>query len=49
MRALPVTLTAVALRASVTSSYNSVDEAIKDMLERIKKVWSERSKPKVCK
>ena len=29
--------------------YNSVDEAIKDMLERIKKLWSERSKPKVCK
>jgi hypothetical protein len=29
--------------------YNSVDETIKDMLERIKKVWSERSKPKVCK
>jgi hypothetical protein len=27
--------------------YNSVDEAIKDMLERIKKVWSERSKAKV--
>lgn len=29
--------------------YNSVDEAIKDMLERIKKIWSERSKPKVRK
>jgi len=29
--------------------YNSVDEAIKDMLERIKRIWSERSKPKVCK
>jgi hypothetical protein len=29
--------------------YNCVDEAIKDMLERIKKVLSERSKPKVCK
>ena len=29
--------------------YNSVDEAIKDMLERIKRVWSERSKPKVRK
>ena len=29
--------------------YNGVNEAIKDMLERIKKVWSERSKPKVCK
>ncbi len=29
--------------------YNSVDEATKDMLERIKRIWSERSKPKVCK
>ena len=29
--------------------YNSVDEAIKDMLERIKMIWSERSKAKVCK
>ena len=27
--------------------YDSVDEAIKDMLERIKKIWIERSKPKV--
>jgi hypothetical protein len=29
--------------------YNSVDEAIKDMLDRIKRIWSERSKPKVRK
>jgi hypothetical protein len=29
--------------------YNSVDEAIDDMLSRIGKVWAERSKPKVCK
>jgi hypothetical protein len=29
--------------------YNSVDEAIKDVLERIKGIWSERSKPKVRK
>ncbi len=29
--------------------YNSVDEAIDDMLERIKKIWIERSKPKVRK
>ncbi len=27
--------------------YNSVDEAIKDMLDRVKRIWSERSKPKV--
>lgn len=26
--------------------YNSVDEAIEDMLGRIKKIWTERSKPK---
>jgi hypothetical protein len=29
--------------------YNSVDEAIKDVLERIKRIWSERSKPKGSK
>jgi hypothetical protein len=29
--------------------YNSVDEAIDDMLERIKRIWTERSKPKVRK
>jgi len=29
--------------------YNSVDEAIDDMLERIKRIWTERNKPKVCK
>ena len=29
--------------------YNSVDEAIDDMLERIKRIWDERSKPKVRK
>lgn len=29
--------------------YNRVDEAIKEMLERLKRSWSERSKPKVCK
>ena len=29
--------------------YNSVDEAIDDMLDRIKKIWTERSKPKVRK
>src|SRR2546423_5069769 len=27
--------------------YNSVDEAINDMLDRIKRIWTERSKPKV--
>lgn len=27
--------------------YNSVDEAIDDMLGRIEKIWAERSKPKV--
>jgi hypothetical protein len=29
--------------------YNSVDEAIDDMLERIKKIWTESNKPKVRK
>jgi hypothetical protein len=29
--------------------YNSVDEAIDDMLDRIKRLWTERSKPKVRK
>jgi hypothetical protein len=29
--------------------YNSVDEAIDDMLERIRKIWIEKSKPKVRK
>lgn len=29
--------------------YDSVDEAINDMLERIKAIWTERSKPKVRK
>lgn len=29
--------------------YNSVDEATDDMLVRIKKIWVERSNPKVCK
>jgi hypothetical protein len=29
--------------------YNSVDEALKDMLGRIKRIWAERSKPKVRK
>jgi hypothetical protein len=29
--------------------YNSVDEAIEDMLGRIKKIWTERSKPRVRK
>lgn len=29
--------------------YNTVDEAIDDMVDRIKKVWTERSKPKVRK
>lgn len=29
--------------------YNSVDEAIDDMLGRIKKVLADRTKPKVCK
>jgi hypothetical protein len=29
--------------------YNGVDEAINDMLERIKRIWTERSKPKVSK
>ena len=29
--------------------YNSVDEAINDMLGRIKRIWDERSKPKVRK
>jgi hypothetical protein len=29
--------------------YNSVDEAIDDMLERIEKIWIEKSKPKVRK
>src|SRR5262249_2993064 len=28
--------------------YSSVDEAIEDMLGRIKRIWSERMKPKVC-
>jgi hypothetical protein len=27
--------------------YDSVDEAINDMLNRIKKIWDEKSKPKV--
>jgi hypothetical protein len=29
--------------------YNSVDEAIDDMLGRIKRIWAERTKPKVRK
>ncbi len=29
--------------------YNSVDEAIGDMLDRIKRFWTERNKPKVRK
>ena len=29
--------------------YNSVDDAIDDMLDRIKRIWTERSKPKVGK
>jgi hypothetical protein len=29
--------------------YNSVDEATEDMVGRIKRVWTERSKPKVRK
>ncbi len=29
--------------------YNSVDEAIEDMLGRIEKIWTERSNPKVRK
>jgi hypothetical protein len=29
--------------------YNSVDEAIDDMLDRIKRIWTERIKPKVYK
>jgi hypothetical protein len=29
--------------------YDSVDEAINDMLDRIKKIWIEKSKPKVRK
>jgi hypothetical protein len=29
--------------------YNSVDEAIDDMLGRIERIWAERSKPKVRK
>ncbi len=29
--------------------YNSVDEAIEDMIGRIKRVWAERSKPKARK
>jgi hypothetical protein len=29
--------------------YCCVDETIKDLLEQIKRVWSERSKPKVRK
>jgi len=29
--------------------YNSVDEAIDDMLDRIKRIRTERNKPKVCK
>jgi hypothetical protein len=29
--------------------YNGLDEAIDDMLERIKKIWTERSRPKVYK
>ncbi len=29
--------------------YNSVDEAIDDMLDRIEKIWAERSNPKVRK
>lgn len=29
--------------------YNSVDEAIEDMLRRIEKIWAERSKSKVRK
>ncbi len=29
--------------------YNRVDEAIDDMLGRIKRIWTERSKPKVSK
>ncbi len=32
-----------------TGGYNSVDEAITDMLDRIRKIWSERSKAKVRK
>jgi hypothetical protein len=29
--------------------YNSVDEAVDDMLERVKEIWTERSKPRVSK
>lgn len=29
--------------------YDTVDEAINDMLDRIKKIWVEKSKPKVRK
>lgn len=29
--------------------YNSVDEALNDMLDRIKRIWTERNKPKVGK
>ena len=29
--------------------YNSVDEAIDDMLDRIKRIWTERNKPRVRK
>src|SRR5882672_9168328 len=29
--------------------YNRVDETINDMLDRIKRIWTERNKPKVCK
>jgi hypothetical protein len=29
--------------------YNSVDEAIDDMVDRIKRIWADRNKPKVPK
>ncbi len=29
--------------------YNSVEEAINDMLERIKRIWDDKNKPKVRK